>query len=307
MISVIIPAYNCRDTISRCLNSLISQTIFPKFEIIVIDDGSTDDTLKIIKKYSCQYSNIKAIRKKNGGASSARNCGIKHCTGKYVTFCDSDDTLDPDFLEKIQEGFMKPDIDIVFCSYKKINKNTVKIFRFKRGEIKTRKKLIKRFVKRTIPTNVCAKAYKTEILTRNNIGFREDVVIGEDLLFLYEYLLFAKSGVVIDCNGYNYYHNDSSVMNAGRDELFYDCVRASEEIARRRNYDKVGKAILLYERCKYLEYVGCCKAKKSRWVRRCVNKERVIDYVSLLTFKQLLYVFLVKYFEGIIAMRRREK
>ena len=91
MISIIIPVYNGEAFIQRSLNNVLAQT-FKDWELIVIDDGSTDSTLKILTSYK-KYSNIKIIHKKNGGVSSARNVGIDNASGEYITFIDVDDIV----------------------------------------------------------------------------------------------------------------------------------------------------------------------------------------------------------------------
>ena len=93
LVSVIIPAYNAENTINKCIDSIICQSYTP-IEIIVVNDGSTDSTLSVLQ----DYSNLKIINKKNGGASSARNVGIEAANGKYIMFIDSDDWVEPDFV-----------------------------------------------------------------------------------------------------------------------------------------------------------------------------------------------------------------
>ena len=92
-VSVIVPVYNTYDYLNKCLDSLVNQS-FKDYEIIIVNDGSTDDSEKIIKKYQKKYSNIKYYYKENGGLSSARNYGIKYANGDYIAFVDSDDYVD---------------------------------------------------------------------------------------------------------------------------------------------------------------------------------------------------------------------
>ena len=98
LISVVVPVYNVEKYIDRCLNSIINQT-YRKLEIIIVNDGSTDNSRKIIDKFSKMDSRIIVIDKNNGGLSEARNVGINAATGDYITFIDSDDFVSYDYIE----------------------------------------------------------------------------------------------------------------------------------------------------------------------------------------------------------------
>lgn len=100
MVTIIIPAYNCEKTISRCIDSLIMQT-YKDIEIIVVDDGSLDNTYDIIKRYSHIDNRIIPLKQKNGGPGAARNTGMKFAKGTYFTFVDADDTVEKDYVEKM--------------------------------------------------------------------------------------------------------------------------------------------------------------------------------------------------------------
>ena len=129
-VSIIVPNYNGGNTIEECINSVLNQT-YQNFEIIVVDDGSTDNSIEILRKYTNE--NIKIIYQPNKGASSARNHGIKYATGDYIQFLDADDTLSPNKIESQIQIFKKLNYDeniVVFgkwaklgCTPAKINKN----------------------------------------------------------------------------------------------------------------------------------------------------------------------------------------
>ena len=123
-ISVIVPVYNVEQYLPRCIDSILAQT-FTDFEVLLIDDGSTDESGKICDEYAKKDSRIRVFHKKNGGVSSARNTGLDNAHSEWVAFVDSDDTLDVDFLHY---SFLDiPDfVDIVFLSWaKKENGNIV--------------------------------------------------------------------------------------------------------------------------------------------------------------------------------------
>ena len=113
-VSIIVPVYNTYNYLNKCLESLVNQTL-SDIEIIVVNDGSPDDSEGIIKEYANKYSSIKYYKKKNGGLSSARNFGIKRATGEYIGFVDSDDYVDVTMYEKLYNQAISTNSDIVCC------------------------------------------------------------------------------------------------------------------------------------------------------------------------------------------------
>lgn len=118
-VSVVIPAYNAEKYIVDCLNSVVSQTVTPR-EIIVVNDGSTDETLAIVQKYEAKYSNIKCVSKKNAGLSEARNTGIQEASSEFIAFLDSDDMWCSGKLEKQLTLFdiANDKLGLVYSAYK---------------------------------------------------------------------------------------------------------------------------------------------------------------------------------------------
>ena len=115
-VSIIVPVYNVEKYLEKCLDSLVMQTL-KDTEIIVVNDGSTDSSSEIIKKYEEKYENIKSYSKKNGGLSDARNYGLKYVTGEYVAFLDSDDYVDKTLYEKMYNKAIEEKADYVECDY----------------------------------------------------------------------------------------------------------------------------------------------------------------------------------------------
>lgn len=114
-VSIIVPVYNVENYLDKCLNSLVNQT-FKDIEILVINDGSTDNSQSIIDKYQSLYPDLlNSFKKENGGQGSARNLGLEYATGDYISFVDSDDWLDLDFIEKLYTSAIQNNSDIVIC------------------------------------------------------------------------------------------------------------------------------------------------------------------------------------------------
>ena len=116
LLSIIIPAYNIESYIGRCLDSLLNQT-YEDLEIIVVDDGSTDNTLSIIKEYCNKDDRITVIHKENEGVSVARLTGMKKAKGEYVGFVDGDDIVEQDMFEFLMNNAKKYNADISHCGY----------------------------------------------------------------------------------------------------------------------------------------------------------------------------------------------
>ena len=118
LVSVVVPCYNVEKYLDKCLESLVSQK-YSKLEILVIDDGSVDDTKTIAKKYADRYENVFYHYRENGGLSAARNTGIDLAAGEYIAFVDSDDWVEPDYIEKLYEALKDTRSRISVCGYKK--------------------------------------------------------------------------------------------------------------------------------------------------------------------------------------------
>lgn len=113
-VSVIVPVYNVEKYIKKCLDSLVEQTL-KQIEIIIVNDGATDQSQEVIDQYCARYENILSFSKMNGGLSDARNYGMKYARGEYIAFVDSDDYIEKDMLEKLYEKAESENLDIVVC------------------------------------------------------------------------------------------------------------------------------------------------------------------------------------------------
>lgn len=124
-VSIIVPCYNCEQTIEKCIKSIKNQS-FKNFEVLLIDDGSTDNTSQIIKKNIQQDNRFQYHYKENGGVYDARNYGLEKIKGEYISFIDSDDHVEKDFIKLLLEAIQKNNVKLSACSYKMIFKNNIK-------------------------------------------------------------------------------------------------------------------------------------------------------------------------------------
>ena len=224
-ISVIIPVYNSSTYLRKCLDSVVNQTL-KDIEIIVINDGSTDDSKNIIEEYSCKYKNIIFIDQENKGIGKTRNIGIKKATGEYITFVDSDDYIKENMLEEYYKYAKKHNFDLVIGSYiKKINNKEI-IFennKFKTGNVKTTPQILY-----LIEYGPWAKLYKRELLTNNNIYFDEKRKY-EDMPFVSKTLLKSKLiGQITEPYYYYIIHNNSETTTM--DKRVFDILDILKEI-----------------------------------------------------------------------------
>ncbi|MEE0963578.1 MAG: glycosyltransferase family A protein [Ruminococcus bromii] len=211
IVSVIIPAYNAEMTVKRCVESIQNQT-YKSLEIIVINDGSTDKTAECVSELAVGDKRIKLISIDNNGVSHARNVGIDNASGDYITFVDSDDTIDAEMYECLVDLMDKYDADITHCSYKNINSDGSIVCVGNAGKVVSQSKndAIKCLISGTLfAGGMWNKLYKLKLL--NNLRLDESIVINEDLLMNFELFQRANKNIVYtDKAFYNYYANEDS-------------------------------------------------------------------------------------------------
>lgn len=210
-ISVIIPIYNVEKYLEKCLKSVVKQTL-KDIEIICINDGSTDKSLEILKNFAQNDNRIKIINQKNSGPSIARNKGIKCAQGEYVSFIDSDDYIDLDFLEKLYNSAKKYDADIAVGGIKRIRKYKWK-YHLKINTSEVTENIDRKFLICDVPDKcyVWNKIYKLSELNKNNLMFEENVYF-EDRCFTAQALVYLKRLVTVPDIYYNYWTNPKSIV-----------------------------------------------------------------------------------------------
>ena len=201
-VSIIIPVYNASNSIEKCIDSVESQT-YKNIEIIAINDGSTDDSINILRRIESKYENIKVIDKKNEGVSITRNKGIKMATGDYIMFVDNDDYIDSDYIETYIKEILIYDYDIVIGGYRRENN---------KGKVIKQQYLVDSEWSKYIVLAPWAKLYKRQFLLKNKIEFLS-YGIGEDVYF--NLLAYSKNPKIKIINSIKYiwYFNDNSVSN----------------------------------------------------------------------------------------------
>ena len=190
LISVIIPAYNSEMTLERCLDSLLTQE-HQDTEIIIVNDGSTDSTDQICRRYLDEYPEVKYVYQENAGVSSARNTGLKNALGTYVTFVDSDDYVRSDYFRQLR---LQQDVDILFFGMSFTGGKEIQIRipnGFANGSSDYADVLLDYLSRRDGST--CNKRFLRSVIECHSLQFPEDLYIGEDFVFILSFMLVASS------------------------------------------------------------------------------------------------------------------
>ncbi len=204
-ISVVIPIFNSEKYLHKCLDSIINQTL-NDIEIILIDDGSTDNSMNIIEQYGKKYSNIKYKSKKNEGQAIARNLGIEMSSGEFISFVDSDDYIEKTMFEKLYLKAIGENADIVICDY---------IEEFKNKKIPRKSlyvdsdNLQKRYILSV--AGPCSKIIKSDLFKQNNIRFLENSIY-EDLAIIPALALYTNKIAYYEEALYYYVVRQNSTM-----------------------------------------------------------------------------------------------
>ena len=224
LISVIIPVYNAENYLEQCLNSIKNQT-YKNFEVIIVNDGSKDNTEVICKRFLEDDSRFRYFSKENGGVSSARNFGLDNANGHYITFIDGDDWVEHNHLEILIKSITENNSDIAICSYKEFDNNidtyyTIVYTKQEKNLLNFEKMNRDDFLiifPKLMSINVCfnnavAKLFRKELVT--NLRFDTSIKYGEDLDFYFSLYLNVESISYVDELTYVYrIHGDSTTSN----------------------------------------------------------------------------------------------
>ena len=223
-ISVIIPVYNVEKYIRQCLESIINQTL-KEIEIIIVNDGTKDNSMKIVEEYVSD-KRIKIINKENGGISSARNAGMEIAQGEYIYFIDSDDFVEKEVLSTLYENSENGKMDIVFSNFSYYNDRTKKekrakfIFPFKENINKGYY-----YLYNGEEINVWNRLYKKEFLEKYNFKFIEGIIY-EDQDFGFKTIMLAEKIKYVENYGYKYRTDrEGSIMSSQKKEKSIESVQ----------------------------------------------------------------------------------
>ncbi len=310
-VSIIVPCYNCENTIEKCINSIKNQ-LFPDFEVLLIDDGSTDNTSQIIKKNIKNDNRFQYYHKKNGGVYDARNYGLDRIKGEYISFIDSDDYVEKDFIKLLLEAIKKNNVKLSACSYKMIFKNN------------------KQFKKNITPANIelvtssalWNKLFHKSLFEDNNLRFPvgkfyADLAITSKIIFD-----IGQDYVIVPKPIYNYAQYSDSIIHTSDDRIYqiYDILEdITAYFKENGKYDEIKEKIefLWIQHVLYATIGRACNHKKfskkmikdiknhvekkyPNWRKnKYIKKQHILFriYITFLKYNQITIIYItIKYF-----------
>ena len=240
LVSIILPVYNAQNHLARCVGSICAQT-YRNIEIIILNDGSKDQSLPVCEEFRQKDPRILLVDKANSGVSDTRNLGLKLASGKYVEFVDSDDYLDPDFTERLVDAAEENEADFVIAPYKMVipagaskpeqvldkiqdelgvmsvaRPPEVREYGFLPAGVYDKDTFALRLMDKPASyfySVLWNKLYRRDILTDNDIQFVSEMRWAEDLVFNLRYIQYAERFVAIDKPGYYYVQNPQSICH----------------------------------------------------------------------------------------------
>lgn len=305
-ISFILPVYNVEDYVAECINSIISQKDF-RYEIILIDDGSTDNSGCICDEFADKYENIKSFHKNNGGLSDARNYGIHKAKGKYILFVDSDDYIDSKFLATLNAYLKDIREDVVFLNAIKVYPDGRKVrmdngydkypfYEIDKSIFMDRLTRIDKY-----PASACDKLIMRKFILNNNLYF-EKGRLSEDIEWTLRVLLRSNSIRYLDIDYYYYRQNrigsiSSTTKFKNFMDIFYVIEKWTSEDLNNKKFQKEINALLSYE---YLMMLFSCAFLKGE--ERDILYKKLVDYKWLLHFGQYKRVKIANYISKFVSL-----
>lgn len=307
MISVIVPVYNAENHIENCIKSILKQT-YQDFELILIDDGSIDKSLKICEKYVKQNKKVRVISQTNRGVSETRNVGLRNARGEYIQFVDSDDEIEPKMLEFMVAEMQDTDVDMVICGYNEIMpQQTNIVVPEKEGiiDIQELNNFYPNIFEKFLLNAVWNKLYK-KVKIKNL--FLKDLSMGEDLIFNLEYMKHIGKISFIARPLYQYYVYENSLTRKVRKDhidIAEKIYLESKEFCDIYNLEKSGYRDISNIFIKFLLYGFSNlyfnknltnnekRARLEKWVHND-NVSSAIRITTLSSLKERIVIYMIK-------------
>lgn len=307
LISVIIPVYNVEDYLHYAIESLEKQT-YKNFEIILVNDGSTDDSGKLCDEYSEKYSNVRVFHKENGGLSDARNFGVQKAKGEFITFLDPDDYLEAYSLELLADIQEKHNCDIVSTRVKATELYNVYSNHFLTEE--DFKNVIvmdhdifleEAFYDKVATVSACGKLYRKSIL---EIPFPKGRIY-EDLYIISEHVEKANKIVHTPIQIYNYYKRQGSIVNSkftSKQYDFFDAISYNRDVIKDKYNDKksLESAVIAKETIGSFKIIGSAYKTSITDVYK-IRKMIKRNYTNILSNSKINFFFKIKYILFILS------
>lgn len=278
LISIVLPIYNVENYLCTCIESVLSQT-YKNLEIILVDDGATDSCGKICDEYVEKDKRIVVYHKENGGLSDARNYGLERCKGQYITFIDSDDYIDPDYIDYLYSVLIKYGTKMSICQHKvHYDNGKIKDLGHMGDEKLNSKKCLERMLYHdVIDTSAWAKLYRTDLF--ENIRYPKGKIF-EDIGTTYK-LMLASGQIACGYEAkYHYIFHENSIVNSSFSVKKLDMIEMTDEMA--ENVLKIYPDLLdavkrrqVYARFSTLNQMIDVKDRKCKKIRN-----QIIEYIK---------------------------
>ena len=233
-ISVIIPIYNAEKYLRRCLDSVLNQT-FSDWEAVCVNDGSPDNSGKILAEYAARDSRFVIVNKKNAGVSAARNDGIKYASGEYIHFMDADDFIDSDYYQKMYDAAKSDGVDMVcsgFITNTKYARNLVYSKDFIARDLKTKLRKTYAFT----DGYVWRYLFRRRFIIKNKLRFDTKMISQEDAIFVLNAIACANAISFVRGTFYHYMFNDMSALHS-RDAAHHARIKMQYKIGKKYKQD----------------------------------------------------------------------
>ena len=312
-LSIIVPVYNLENYIAATLESLLSICFSFDFEIIVINDGSVDESESIIHGYQKKYGQITLYSIEHQGVSNARNTGISIASGDYITFVDGDDTVEPDFFEKAVRELDRGGYDFVQGNYRRIDGDNTSYEQFVSEDVVITEKDImheKLFgLEKLIQNHVWGKVFRAEII--KDTLFDREIKIGEDLKYVFDVIEKSKKIKLLSCVGYNYIQRNTSAMHVSDINRYIDKLKVLSYCKNRVGNNSILQSIERQELLT-LQAMYAMIARNGGDNRECYERICELDIKSIrdiLSRRERIKVFLFKHARFIydLILRKRYK
>lgn len=261
LISIVIPTFNSDMYLRRCMDSILNQSI-KNFEVIAVDDLSTDNTVKILRSYESSVPHMRVVElQKKGFAGGARNVGLRMARGKYVSFVDSDDWIDTNFYYHLVHAIENRNADISLCGVKREYenaKNSIVRYRYEKSNIISGRyalSLLSRVVDQDISISaiVCNKLFKRSFIVKNNLYFVENCINEDDIFTFNSFLEADRVSITSECKYHLHQRKNSASRSFSKrniDDLFLAFLKIREVLnAKGCFYDLKNEYYSFFEKC----------------------------------------------------------
>lgn len=295
--SIIIPVYNVEEYLDRCLKSILNQT-YSNYEVIIVNDGSPDNSDNIIKSYEKEDKRFKGYKKVNGGLSDARNYGLKYATGDYLIFIDADDYIENNYLEKVNDVLEKnKDIDVLKFKIKLVDEGG-NLIRMENGLNKEGVTSFEELVKLEFLEPAWSYVYKLSFWKENNFTYLKGM-IHEDFGLTPEILMKANKIYYLNSYLYNYVQRNGSIMSSNNKEKLhkkaYDMLYQYDRLIK-INYNKDTKVYKSFLANALISKTNTLDKDEQKKYKEELRKRKVIDNLIDNTLKRKIKKIIYKIF-----------